>query len=252
MKPIWSVVIFLFLLTSSVFSSIHSYRCAVEDIENDLSQALTLTLRHKKDLYITPDTIRTYRSYITVDRVRNSAFLSYNLPNEKPEGLSSRSVICHVGSASLSFRGHADCSMATIFFLSDQRPALFLMLLSLMWMLANGIYRHRKTPLSSLQPETATVFGGIRLDIETGCFLDENRSVLHFTPMQRQLMQLFFSAKEHQLSKDEICQTLWPKKDHADETLYTLIKRLRPALKAHSRLEIKSFRGVYQLTEKKL
>lgn len=252
MKPIWSVIIFLFLLSSSVLSSIHSYRCAREDIEADLNRALTLTLRHKKDLYITPDTIRTYRSYITLDRVRNSAFLTYSRPDEKPVSLSSRSMICRVGNESLSFRGRADCSMATVFFLSDQRPALLLMLLCLMWTLANGICRHRKAPLPLLQPEIGTRFGGLRLDSGNGCFLDENNDVLHFTPMQRRLMQLFFSAQEHRLSKKQICQVLWPKKDHAEETLYTLIRRLRPILKEHSRLEIKSFSGEYQLTEKEL
>lgn len=250
MKPIWSVVIFFFLLASSALSSVHSYRCAKDDIEADLSRALTMTLKHKKDLYITPDTIRTYRSYITLDRVRNSVFLSYNLRDEKPEGLSSKSIVCRVGNTSLSFCGHANCSMATILFLSDQRPALFLLLLCLTWVLLNVIYRHRNglSALSSVGNDD--YFGGLRFDVETGCFLDESKTVLHLTPMQRQLMQLFFSAGEHTLTKQDICHALWPKKDDADETLYTLIKRLRPTLKEHSRLEIKSFRGVYQLTEK--
>lgn len=250
MKPIWSVIIFLFLLTSSVLSSVHSYRCAQDDIEADLSQALNRTLRDKKDLYITPDTIRTYRSYITLDRVRNSAFLSYNLPNEKPEGLSSRSMICRVGNKSLSFRGHANCSMATIFGLSDQRPALILMLLALLWCLVYAaIYRNKALNVTA-QTTNRNYFGGLQYDDEADCFVNERGTILHLTPMQQQLMRLFFASKEHRLTKRTICNALWPGKEDASDTLYTLIRRLRPTIGTYSRLEIKTSRGVYQLTEK--
>jgi DNA-binding response OmpR family regulator len=69
--------------------------------------------------------------------------------------------------------------------------------------------------------------------------------------MQRQLMEMFFRAPSHRLSKTEICDTLWPKKPDASDTLYTLIRRLRPIIEEHSNLKIESDRGSsYRLTDK--
>ena len=66
--------------------------------------------------------------------------------------------------------------------------------------------------------------------------------------MQQQLMELFFRAPNHTLSKTEICEALWPKKEDADETLYTLIRRLKPIVEQHSNLKIEADRGkAYEL-----
>jgi superfamily II DNA helicase RecQ len=66
---------------------------------------------------------------------------------------------------------------------------------------------------------------------------------IKFTPMQHQLMQLFFNNTHHQLSKQEICDALWPKKPDASETLYTLIRRIKPVIEQNSNLMIESERG---------
>ena len=58
-----------------------------------------------------------------------------------------------------------------------------------------------------------------------------------------QLMQLFFNNTHHQLSKQEICDALWPKKPDASETLYTLIRRIKPVIEQNSNLMIESERG---------
>ena len=47
----------------------------------------------------------------------------------------------------------------------------------------------------------------------------------------------------HQLSKQEICDALWPKKPDASETLYTLIRRIKPVIELNSNLMIESERG---------
>lgn len=74
-----------------------------------------------------------------------------------------------------------------------------------------------------------------------------------FTPMQHQLMTLFFLAPDHRLTKEQICDALWPKKDDASETLYTLIRRLKTVLEAQSHLHILSDRSkAYQLTDSEL
>ena len=61
--------------------------------------------------------------------------------------------------------------------------------------------------------------------------------------MQHSLVELFFTAEDHTLSKQEICDRLWPKKPDASDTLYTLIKRTKPILEANSNLKIESDRG---------
>ena len=67
--------------------------------------------------------------------------------------------------------------------------------------------------------------------------------------MQQQLMEMFFRSSSHVLTKAEICDALWPKKPDASETLYTLIRRLKPVIEQNSTLKIESNRGkAYRLT----
>ena len=68
-------------------------------------------------------------------------------------------------------------------------------------------------------------------------------SATHLTPMQRQLMEMFVASGSHRLSKHEICDALWPKKDDASETLYALISRLKRELDKTSSFDIISDRG---------
>ena len=56
-------------------------------------------------------------------------------------------------------------------------------------------------------------------------------------------MQMFFQSPRHTLAKAEICEALWPKKPDASETLYTLIRRLKPVIEQHSHLKIESDRS---------
>ena len=69
--------------------------------------------------------------------------------------------------------------------------------------------------------------------------------------MQHQLMELFFLSPTHSLTKAEICDALWPKKPDATDTLYTLIRRLKPVIEQHSDLKIEADRGrAYELRVK--
>jgi DNA-binding SARP family transcriptional activator len=57
-------------------------------------------------------------------------------------------------------------------------------------------------------------------------------------------------SPSHLLTKKEICDALWPKKEDASETLYTLIRRLKPIVEQHSNLRITSDRGrAYELKD---
>ena len=71
----------------------------------------------------------------------------------------------------------------------------------------------------------------------------EDGDEVQLTPMQHQLMEMFFQSPAHSLTKAEICAALWPGKPDASETLYTLIKRLKPVVEQHSSLRIESDRS---------
>ncbi len=120
------------------------------------------------------------------------------------------------------FRPRPQVSTATILSLSDQRPSMILWSMALLWGLF-GLYQHRRLSVLGL-------YGGLAL--QEG-----------LTPMQQQLMEMLWQSPSHQLSKAEICDALWPKKPDASETLYTLIRRLKPIIEEQSDLKIESDRG---------
>jgi DNA-binding winged helix-turn-helix (wHTH) protein len=92
------------------------------------------------------------------------------------------------------------------------------------------------------------ILGGLMMNTTDCSFYDLNHHSIKLTPMQMQLMRMFFTAANHKISKHEICTTLWPKKPDASETLYTLIRRLKPIVEKNGNLEIVSERGKdYQL-----
>ena len=96
------------------------------------------------------------------------------------------------------------------------------------------LYQHRR--LSALG-----LYGGLAL--HDGRFVNAKGIEVKLTPMQQQLMEMLWQSPSHKLSKTEICDALWPKKPDASETLYTLIRRLKPIIEEHSDLKIESDRG---------
>lgn len=115
----------------------------------------------------------------------------------------------------------------------DMSQALALCTLAMLWGMF-CLYQHSRQMIQGL-------YGGLAL--LDGNIVDANGSVVKLTPMQQQLMEMFFRSPNHTLSKTEICDALWPKKDDASETLYTLIRRLKPIIEAHSDLKIEADRG---------
>jgi hypothetical protein len=91
------------------------------------------------------------------------------------------------------------------------------------------------------RPTIAGLYGGLAM--RDGNIVDAQGCAIKLTPMQQQLMEMFMSAPEYTLTKQQICDALWPKKDDASETLYTLIRRLKPIVEQHSELKIEVDRG---------
>lgn len=223
MKQRYSILVLFVLMLASGAVSFGSYRATEQLIEYDMSQALTMALAEQQSDVITQDTIRTFNNYLQIAELRGKAVIA-------------------VDTESSQFKAYAHCSEATIFSLSDQRPTAVMWMVTLLWAMF-CFYSRRKDLVDA---GCGIVYGGWRMadgGKENGTFFDAQGKRIKLTPMQQQLMEMFFRSGSHQLTKTEICDALWPKKPDASETLYTLIKRLKPVVEQHSDLKIESDRG---------
>ena len=239
MKAYHSVFVFIILITCTIASSIHSYHAAEGNIIRDMNQALAQTLKTKTDGYLTPDTLYEYRRHLQIDSLRQSSFVYYAVKGHH-DGLQSRKIKWR----QLEFQSYANCSVATVFSLSDQRLSGLFASAALLWfILSMGFARRRHTGFK--------VLGAMAYHEEDGVFFNLHHQPIRFTPMQEQLMTLFFQASDFKLPKETICQKLWPNKPDASETLYTLMKRLKPIVEEQGGLHIICDRGrSYQLQKK--
>ena len=218
MKQRYAVVVLFALIMASSLVSLTSYRATEQLVAEDMNQALSKALDEQQSDMISADTIQVFNSYLKFEALRGRAFLAIDTKK--------------------GFRPRPQVSTATILSLSDQRPAMVLWTMALLWGLF-CLYQHRRHIALGL-------YGGLAL--QEGRFVDARGCVVKLTPMQQQLMEMFFRSESHQLSKTEICDALWPKKDDANDTLYTLIRRLKPIIEDHSELKIESDRGrAYEL-----
>lgn len=226
MKQKYLVIVLFGLIAVSGATSFSSYRATEQLVEDDMSQALALAMAEQQSDVISADTIRVFNSHLQMDVLRGRAMLAVNTRQK-------------------DFKCEARCSAATIFAMSDQKPASVLWLLTAVWA-AYCFYRHRREmPLMV----GITQYGGLSYAESEGHFMDASGRQIKLTPMQQQLMEMFFRSKTHSLLKSEICEALWPKKPDASDTLYTLIRRIKPIIEEHSNLKIESDRGKsYELT----
>ena len=193
--------------------SLKSYRATEELVTEDMNQALAKALDEQQSDVISADTIQVFNSHLQIEGLRGNAVLAVDTKK--------------------GFRPRPQVSTATILSLSDQRPSMILWSMVLLWSLF-CLYQHRR--LSALG-----LYGGLAL--HDGRFVNAKGIEVKLTPMQQQLMEMLWQSPSHQLSKAEICDALWPKKPDASETLYTLIRRLKPIIEEHSDLKIESDRG---------
>lgn len=209
----------------------------------------------------------SFRRHLRMKPLRDKAALSFSLAcnEQKRSRLQSDTIIWQDAAlpTSVAFSAKVQCSAAALFAMSDQRLSLVLALGSLCWLMGSTLWLRRKgeTKLmvcaalpavlsgetafeagASEQADTCT-HGGLCLTNADMTFRNNRGEEVHFTPMQHQLMQLFFASPDMRLTKSCICDTLWPRKEDASETLYTLIRRLKPILAENSTLRIEVDRG---------
>ena len=221
------ILIFLLLCLSAMATSCGSYRKAERNIENDLKQALAKTINEKGMETMRQDSIRAYRSIARTEGEMmtiavGDETLRRHLRNPQLGEMAfiTYTVRCERGGWKVTFDTEAKCSAVMIWSLSDQRLSAWLSVMALLSLALS--FRGRR----QLRPITMDSF-----------------SATHLTPMQRQLMEMFVASGSHRLSKHEICDALWPKKDDASETLYALISRLKRELDKTSSFDIISDRG---------
>jgi predicted transcriptional regulator len=213
MKQRYAVVVLFALIMASSLVSLTSYRATEQLVAEDMNQALSKALDEQQSDMISADTIQVFNSYLKFDALKGKAYLAIDTKK--------------------GFRPRPQVSTATILSLSDQRPAMMLWTIALLWGLF-CLYQHRRSVALGL-------YGGLAL--QQGRFIDAKGCVVKLTPMQQQLMEMLWQSPTRQLSKTEICDALWPKKEDASETLYTLIRRLKPIIEQHSDLKIEVDRG---------
>jgi len=213
MKQRYAVVVLFALIIASSMVSLTSYKATEELVTEDMNQALAKALDEQQSDVISADTIQVFNSHLQIEGLRGNAVLAVDTKK--------------------GFCPRPQVSTATILSLSDQRPAMVLWSMALLWGLF-CINRYRRSI-------TLGLYGGLTL--QEGNFVDAKGCIVKLTPMQQQLMEMLWQSPKHQLSKAEICDALWPKKPDASETLYTLIRRLKPIIEEHSDLKIESDRG---------
>ena len=219
-------IVLLALIIVSSLTCFGSYRLTSQIVNEDMDRALALTLKQQHSNVISQDTIRTFNSHLQIAELRGKATLAVDTRGQK-------------------FKAYAHCSEATIFSLSDQRPATILCVLTGLWAIFIWYRRHCSVasgPLAIVTPNGNT-YGGLTYSEEGGHFFAADGKQVKLTPMQHHLMEMFFHTPSHSLTKTEICDALWPKKPDASETLYTLIKRIKPVIEQHSDLKIESDRS---------
>ena len=216
----YAVIVLFALIIASSLTSIGSYSSTSRLVNEDMDRALALALEQQQSDVISQDTIRTFNNYLQIAELRGKATLAVDTRGQK-------------------FKAYAHCSEATIFSLSDQRLASALWMMTIGWAVFYFYRRKRVEPLLAGMIH----YGGLRFSESESRFYAADGNLVQLTSMQHQLMEMFFLSPSHSLTKTEICNALWPKKPDASETLYTLIRRLKPVIEQHSDLKIESDRS---------
>lgn len=237
------------LKTYSRLSALFGNPVSIESYNKDFAEALKFEqLKEKSGIivhikskkaadksiaYVTQEKDQT-QSYLASDTV---IWLSanLNLPEASQEELG------------ISFQGYINYSTKDILALTNKRTPLVLLIAAILsGALSIFLFRRRSTSLP--QEEKTLVFGNLTFSCHHACFYKEDQEKLKLTPQQYKVMEMFFLSSSHILPRADICDTLWPGKDNADETLNTLIRRLRPLVEDNSNLKITTDRGrAYQL-----
>lgn len=245
----------LALMIASVITCCFSYSHAKQNIANDLNDAMFALANENSELWTRPDTIAAIRHmHETTHKplIYQASDVNFRNPSLKDEAyftltlvdtnnslhriggnkIASDSIMLMPERAAeglaIQVQGFADCSMASIFYASDQTLPGILFSLSILSMASMLIWKRKETEI----PETEFIA------ISTSPSLDG----IKLTPMQRQLTRMLLEAPGMKVDKRTLCEALWGNKSNAEESLYTLVKRTKNAL-VEANMEIVCNRG---------
>lgn len=218
---------------------------SIESYNTDFSQALVLSeiknksgirvcVKNKKKAVL-PET----NTHLSVTCLTSDTVLWLSVP----AGLSADSTQNNLG---ISFQGYANCSSLTILLLADKTwSGIFLFSALLSGFFSFYLIRMRKSVNLPCRvwPENSIVYGNLTLVCDESTFYRDNREKLKLTPQQYTLMEMFFLSPTRILTRAEICEVFWPGKINADETLNTLVRRLRGLIESQTNLKITTDRG---------
>ena len=245
----------LAFMIASVITCCFSYSNAKQNIANDLNDAMFALANENSELWTRPDTIAAIRHmHKTTHKplIYQASDVNFRNPSLKDEAyftlalvdtnngshriggnkIASDSIIIMPERAAdglaIQVQGFADCSVASIFSVSDQTLPGILFSLSILSMASMLIWKRKETET----PEAEFIA------IPTSPSLDG----IKLTPMQRQLARMLLEAPGMKVDKRSLCESLWGNKSNAEESLYTLVKRAKKAL-SQANMEIVCNRG---------
>lgn len=269
-----ALIVFAVLLGAAVGSGYHSYNVCRDEMAADLSQALAKCLDQDACRLLPTDTIRAYAQakantegpmmmaigsrrlsrHLRHKKLADAAFITFDTDGDAgvapaiPEGAIGSDTLTWYDDRNqtrVALRSYASVSVAGILASADMSGSLGLFVVALLWGSAMWLYPARRSRHSGMATITTSDRPTLNYDPQTDTFLGRGGENIHFTPMQHRLMKMFLTAPRHQLSHQTICQTLWPKKDQPADTLYALIKRLKPILEEQMNVKIECQRGRY-------
>lgn len=245
----------LALMIASVISSCFSYSNAKQNIADDLNDAMFALANENRELWTRPDTIAAIRHMHEITHkplIYQASDVNFRNPALKDEAyftlalVDNKNVSHKIGGnkiasdsimlmperaadgLAIQVQGFAACSMASVFFASDQTLPGILFSLSILSMASMLLWKRKeseKTETDLIAVSASPSLDGIKL-----------------TPMQRQLTRMLLEAPGMKVDKRSLCESLWGNKNNAEESLYTLVKRTKNAL-AQANMEIVCNRG---------
>lgn len=248
MKPITAVIVFFSLMLPSLVLSYGNYVTTREHIIADVNQALAQTILQKASDEITPDTIRVFKSKLKIDKLKETSYISFCTTEPSKISFCSDTMSYKYGAERLHVRAYPNCSRAAVFGMSEQTAPGIMFIISIMWGVFSMIYfRQKDMPATALNCDhnPIMVFGNLSFSCTQSTFYNEKDQVIDFTPMQHAFMKMLITSEHQRMNVDEICDKLWPGKPNAKESLYTLVRRLKPVVENNSNLQIVSSKGGY-------
>ncbi len=242
-----AIIVFFSLMIPSLFLGYTNYTTAKENIIEDVNQALVKTVLREKPDKITIDTLNVFKSNLQISQLKETSYLSLCTDEPSKISFSSDTISFKAESERLYIRAYPNCSRATIFSISEHTLPGVLFVISLLWGMFSMVYLRKEdstSPYAAFNNQVAT-FGNLLYSASSEQFYDEKKEVIYFTPMQLSLMKMLMVSENKRLSVDEICHSLWPGKTNAKESLYTLVRRLKPIVESNSNVRIVAEKGGY-------